>query len=81
MFRPAVLSMAYLQYQNSQVMKPYKIEIYVYAESEEKALEVQSAAKNFVRQQYQKGTLVTADKILNALTRFGNSIIVNQFLK
>lgn len=62
-------------------MKPYKIEIYVYAESEDKALEVQSAAKNFVRQQYQKGTLVTADKILNALTRFGNSIIVNQFLK
>lgn len=62
-------------------MKPYKIEIYVYADSEEKALEVQKAARDFVRERYQKGVLVTADKLLNALLRFGNSIIVNQFLK
>lgn len=62
-------------------MKPYKIEIYVYAESEEKALAVQKAAKDFVRERYQKGMLVTADKLLSALQRFGNSVIVNQFLK
>lgn len=62
-------------------MKPYKIEIYVYAESEEKALEVQKAARDFVRDRYQSGILVTAEKILNALKKFGNSIMVNQFLK
>jgi hypothetical protein len=62
-------------------MKPYKIEIYVYAESEEKALQVQQAAREFVKERYQKGVLVTADKLLNALVRFGNSMIVNQFLK
>jgi hypothetical protein len=62
-------------------MRPYKIEIYVYAESEEKALQVQQAAKEFVRERYQHGILVTADKLLNALVRFGNSMIVNQFLK
>ena len=62
-------------------MKPYKIEIYVYAESEEKALQVQQAAREFVKERYQKGVLVTADKLLNALVRFGNSMIVIQFLK
>lgn len=62
-------------------MKPYKIEIYVYADSEEKAVEVQNAAKNFVRDKYQKGILVTADKLLNALNKFGNNIMINQFFK
>lgn len=62
-------------------MKPYKIEIYVYAESEEKAIEVQKAVRDFVREKYQRGILVTADKLLNALRKFGNSIMVNQFLK
>ena len=62
-------------------MQPFKIEIYVYAESEEKALQVQQAAREFVKERYQKGVLVTADKLLNALVRFGNSMIVNQFLK
>ena len=62
-------------------MKPYKIEIYVYAESEEKAVEVQKAARDFVRERYQRGILVTADKLLNALHKFGNNIMVNQFLK
>lgn len=62
-------------------MKPYKIEIYVYADSEEKASLVQKALNNFVKERYQSGILVTADKLMTALTRFGNSIIVNQFLK
>lgn len=62
-------------------MKPFKIEIYVYADSEEKALEVQKAARDFVRERYQNGILVTADKLMNALRKFGNSIMVNQFLK
>ena len=62
-------------------MKPFKIEIYVYADSEEKALEVQKAARDFVREKYQNGILVTADKIMNALRKFGNSMIVNQFFK
>lgn len=62
-------------------MKPYKIEIYVYAESEAEAQTVEKAVKDFVKEKYQKGILVTADKLVAALTRFGNSIIVNQFLK
>lgn len=62
-------------------MKPYKIEIYVYAESEEEAQTVEKAVKSFVKEKYQNGILVTADKIAAALARFGSSIIVNQFLK
>lgn len=62
-------------------MKPYKIEIYVYADSEEQAAQVQTAARNFVRRKYEKGILVTAQKIMSALSRFEDNIMVNQFFK
>ena len=62
-------------------MQPYKIEIYVYAESQEQALEVEKAARGFVRRKYEKGILVTAKKILSALGRFEDNIIVNQFFR
>lgn len=55
--------------------------MYVYAESEEKAIAVQKAMKDFVRSKYDAGILVTADKIISALTRFKDNIFVNQFLK
>lgn len=62
-------------------MKPYKVEIYVYAETEEEAMAVHKAAKDFVKAKYEKGILVTADKIVSALTRFKDNAIVNNFLK
>mgnify|MGYP003413979713 CR=1 FL=1 len=62
-------------------MKPFKIDIYVYADSEEMALAAQNAINKFVKDKYQSGILVTAEKLTNALTRFGSSMIVNQFLK
>ena len=62
-------------------MKPYKIEIYVYANSEQEAAQVQMAAKDFVKKKYEKGILVTAQKLTSALSRFEDSIIVNQFFK
>lgn len=62
-------------------MKPYKIEIYVYADSDEQAAQVQTAARNFVRRKYEKGILVTAQKIMSALSRFEDNIMVNQFFK
>lgn len=60
-------------------MQPYKIEIYVYAESPEQAQEVEKATKAFVRKKYEKGILITAGKLLTALSRFENNILVNQF--
>ena len=62
-------------------MKPYKIEIYVYAESDEEAEAAQKAARDFVRSKYDRGILVTAKKLVGALERFKDNIMVNQFLK
>ena len=62
-------------------MKPYKVELYIYAESEDQAKKVESAAISFVKQKYTQGTLVTASKLIDALKKFENSIIVNQYFK
>lgn len=62
-------------------MKPYKIEVYVYAESEDEAMAAQKAMRDFVRSRYEKGILVTAGRLTDALTRFKDNVFVNQFLK
>lgn len=62
-------------------MKPYKIEVYVYAESEEEAMTAQKSMRDFVRSKYDRGILVTASKLIAALNRFKDNIMVNQFLK
>ena len=62
-------------------MKPYKICIYVYAQSEDEALQAQKAMIDFVKVKYDRGILVTANKIVSALSRFKDNVIVNQFLK
>ena len=63
------------------IMKPYKIEIYVYADTDEEAVKVQQSAINFVKDKYNKGILVTAKKISEALDKFKDSFMVNQYLK
>lgn len=62
-------------------MQPYKIEIYVYAENQEQATEVEKAARGFVRRKYEKGMLVTAKKLISALSRFEDNMLVNQFFR
>lgn len=62
-------------------MKPYKIEIYVYAENDQQAEQVAQSAKAFVKKKYEQGILVTADKLNSALNRFADNFIVNQFFK
>lgn len=62
-------------------MKPYKIEIYVYAENDQQAAEVERSAKAFVRRKYDQGILITADKLNAALSRFADNFIVNQYFK
>ena len=62
-------------------MKPFKIEIYVYAETAEEAAKVQQSAINFVKAKYNKGILVTANKLSAAIDKFQDSYIVNQYFK
>ena len=62
-------------------MQPYKIEIYVYAESADEAAKVQRSAINFVKEKYNSGILIRADKLSNAIEKFKDSYIINQYFK
>lgn len=62
-------------------MQPYKIEIYVYAENADEAAKVQRSAINFVKEKYNSGILIRADKLSNAIEKFKDSYIVNQYFK
>lgn len=62
-------------------MKPYKIEFYIYAESEKEAREVERAAHAFVSSNYQQGIIVSARKLIDALSRFKDNFFVKTFLR
>lgn len=62
-------------------MKPYKVELYVYAENDDEVTRLQQSAKAFVRKKFEQGVLITANKLSGALQKFENSIIVNQYFK
>ena len=62
-------------------MKPHKIEIYLYAESEQEAQVAAQAAYNFVKSNYEAGVLVTAKKFADIVNKFGNNPIVRNFIK
>lgn len=62
-------------------MKPYKVTFYAYAEDESQVKTLQDALNNFVREQYNKGILVTTDKLARALSSFGNNFFVTNYLK
>lgn len=62
-------------------LSPHKVTFYVYAEGEEQVQALQDALNNFVREQYNRGTLVTASKLAQALQTFGKNYFVTEFLK
>ncbi len=62
-------------------MTPYKIELYVYAETPEQAKQAQDVANRLVAQEYRRGVLVTAGKVAEACKRFAGNYFVEQFLK
>lgn len=62
-------------------MKPHKVTFYAYAEDDKQVKALQDTLNNFVREQYNKGILVTAEKLANALSFFGNNFFVTNYLK
>lgn len=62
-------------------MKPYKIEFFVYADSEEEAKGLERDLFDFVNEKRNIGIAVRASRIMVALDRFRNNILVNNFLK
>lgn len=61
-------------------MKPYEMKIYVYADTIEEVEMCRTAIHNFISQQRERGKAVTAAKIADAVTRFGNNPIITNFL-
>lgn len=62
-------------------MKPYQVTFYVYAENEEQIKALQTEFNQFIRSKYNSGIIVTAEKLISALRRFGQNFMVNNFLK
>lgn len=62
-------------------MQPIEMKIYVYADSIEEVEQCKNAIHNFISDQRQQGRAVTAKKITEALTRFGNNPLLNIFLQ
>jgi hypothetical protein len=55
--------------------------MYVYADSQQQADELQQSLYAFVDNKRQRGIAVTASKLTDALNKYGNNYFVNQFLK
>lgn len=62
-------------------MKPYKAQFYVYAESEQEVRELEKVLHDFTAAQYDKGVLVSATRITEAVRRFGHNLLITQFLR
>ena len=62
-------------------MQPYKIEMYVYAESQQEADKLQATLRAFVENKRNQGVAVTATSLTNAVERFGTHPLINNFLR
>ena len=63
------------------MLNPYKIDLYVYAESEEETTALERKMKEFVNTQRLRGVAVTAKKLNEILDRYGNNNFVTNFLR
>lgn len=61
-------------------MKPFKIDMWVYAESQAEAEALQQELLAFVQQKREQGIAVTASKVIKALQRFRDNVFVNNYL-
>lgn len=63
------------------MLEPHTIALHVYAESEDEAKALEADLLEFVKQKYNQGIYVRAASLSNLLKRFGNSAIVNAYIK
>jgi hypothetical protein len=62
-------------------MLPFRIDMYVYANSAEEALELEKKLKEFVSMKRNQGVVVSAAKLSRALDVFGNNQLWLTYLK
>jgi hypothetical protein len=63
------------------MLKPYKIDMYVYAMDEREARELERSLKDFVNRQRERGVAVTAEKLNAMLKQYGDNILITNFLR
>ena len=63
------------------MLKPFRIDMYVYAESDDEALRLSSQLKDFVNAKRNQGIVVSANKLSRALEVFGNNPLLLNYLK
>lgn len=57
-------------------MKPYKIDFYIYAETQEEVDECRKSVHQFIEENRQEGRAVTASKLATALSRWKSNALV-----
>ena len=63
------------------MLQHYKIDLFVYAESDSEALALEQALKRFVNEQRERGVAVTASKLNTLLDRYGSNPLITNFLR
>lgn len=62
-------------------MQPHQVTLWVYADSEQDVKNLQNELDKFIMDKYNNGIYVRAAAVSDVLKRYGNSGIVNAFLK
>lgn len=63
------------------MMTPKQVTFYVYADADEQVLALQHSLNALVRDMYNRGRLVTASGLSEALRKFGGSPLVMNYFK
>lgn len=62
-------------------MKPYSVNLWVYADNEDEVSELQKALNAFSVEKYNQHIYPRATSIQRLINQFGNSAIVNNYLR
>lgn len=62
-------------------MSPYKVNLWVYAENDAEAQALQQELNQFVTRKYNQGVYVRAGRLASLLNKYGDSAIVNAYIK
>ena len=62
-------------------LKPFNITLYVYAEDETEAKILENDLLDFIRDKYNKGIYPRAAALSNLVKRYGDSMLVDNFIR
>lgn len=63
------------------MLQPYTIALHVYAESDDEAKALEADLLEFVKNKYNQGVYPRAASLSRLVKQYGNSAIVNAFIK